>query len=108
MADASQIGRPDEQKSPAGIGSRTGPFLVVGLGNPGLEYTWTPHNAGFMAIDRIAAQGLTILIIDHDMTLIAGVARHLTVLNFGKRIADGPTSEVLREPDVVAAYLGAS
>jgi len=30
--------------------------LVVGLGNPGLEYLWTPHNAGFMAIDRIARQ----------------------------------------------------
>ncbi len=33
-----------------------GPFLVVGLGNPGLEYLWTPHNAGFMAVDRIAQQ----------------------------------------------------
>ncbi len=29
---------------------------MVGLGNPGLEYLWTPHNAGFMAIDRIAEQ----------------------------------------------------
>ena len=29
---------------------------MVGLGNPGLEYLWTPHNAGFMAIDRIAMQ----------------------------------------------------
>ena len=44
MADESQPG-----------GSR-GPFIVVGLGNPGLEYLWTPHNAGFMAIDRIAQQ----------------------------------------------------
>ena len=35
-------------------GVRSGPFLVVGLGNPGPEYLWTPHNAGFMAIDRIA------------------------------------------------------
>ena len=37
-------------------GVRPGPFIVVGLGNPGLEYLWTPHNAGFMAIDRIAQQ----------------------------------------------------
>ena len=37
-------------------GTRLGPFLLVGLGNPGLEYLWTPHNAGFMAIDRIAQQ----------------------------------------------------
>ena len=37
-------------------GNSPGPFLVVGLGNPGLEYLWTPHNAGFMAIDRIAQQ----------------------------------------------------
>jgi peptidyl-tRNA hydrolase, PTH1 family len=38
------------------IGIRQSPFLVVGLGNPGPEYLWTPHNAGFMAIDRIAQQ----------------------------------------------------
>ena len=44
MAEASEV-----------VGRR-GPFLVVGLGNPGLEYLWTPHNAGFMAIDRIAQQ----------------------------------------------------
>jgi peptidyl-tRNA hydrolase, PTH1 family len=47
------------QKSLAGeaeCAARPGPFLVVGLGNPGLEYLWTPHNAGFMAIDRIAQQ----------------------------------------------------
>ena len=48
MAEASETaGQPPQ--SP-------GPFLVIGLGNPGPEYLWTPHNAGFMAIDRIAAQ----------------------------------------------------
>jgi peptidyl-tRNA hydrolase, PTH1 family len=34
-----------------------GPALVVGLGNPGIEYQFTPHNAGFLAIDRLAEQG---------------------------------------------------
>jgi PTH1 family peptidyl-tRNA hydrolase len=34
----------------------SGPVVVVGLGNPGMEYVWTPHNAGFLAIDRIAQQ----------------------------------------------------
>ena len=59
MADASEPLNPGEQKSLAGISSseiRRGPYLVVGLGNPGLEYLWSPHNAGFMAIDRIAQQ----------------------------------------------------
>ena len=40
-------------------------------------------------LKRIAAQGLTILIIDHDMTLVSEAAQHITVLNFGCRIADG-------------------
>jgi branched-chain amino acid transport system permease protein len=81
---------------------------VLLLDEPAAGLNMTEKKALHDLLDRIAAQGLTILIIDHDMTLIAGVARRLTVLNFGKRIADGPTAQVLREPDVVAAYLGAS
>jgi branched-chain amino acid transport system permease protein len=57
-------------------------------------------------LKRISARGLTILIIDHDMTLVSEVAQHITVLNFGRRIADGYSADVLRHPDVVAAYLG--
>ena len=57
-------------------------------------------------LKRIADQGLTILIIDHDMTLVSEAAQHITVLNFGRRIADGESMAVLRHPDVVSAYLG--
>ena len=81
---------------------------VLLLDEPAAGLNLTEKKALHDLLDRIAAQGLTILIIDHDMTLIAGVARRLTVLNFGRRIADGPTAEVLREPEVVTAYLGAS
>jgi PTH1 family peptidyl-tRNA hydrolase len=59
LGAASEIGGPGEQQAPAGNSGSTGrsvPFLIVGLGNPGIEYLWTPHNAGFMAIDRIAQQ----------------------------------------------------
>ncbi len=55
MDDASESVHPSDRKSSAGEPGR-GPFLIVGLGNPGLEYLWTPHNAGFMAVDRIAQQ----------------------------------------------------
>jgi PTH1 family peptidyl-tRNA hydrolase len=57
LPEAIETDLPGEKSSLAGSPEkRTGPFLVVGLGNPGLDYQWTPHNAGFMAIDRIAQQ----------------------------------------------------
>jgi branched-chain amino acid transport system permease protein len=55
---------------------------------------------------RLKGHGLTILIIDHDMNLVEQVADHITVLNFGRRIADGTPRDVLRNADVIAAYLG--
>jgi peptidyl-tRNA hydrolase, PTH1 family len=55
LAEPNESDLRGEQKQPA-AGAGRGPFLMVGLGNPGLEYQWTPHNAGFMAIDRIAQQ----------------------------------------------------
>ena len=55
---------------------------------------------------RLKGHGLTILIVDHDMALVESVADHVTVLNFGRRIADGAPQTVLGEPEVIAAYLG--
>ena len=49
---------------------------------------------------------MTILLIEHDMKLVAGICEQLTVLNFGRTLAQGVTSDVLSDPAVVAAYLG--
>ena len=49
---------------------------------------------------------MTILLIEHDMKLVSGICEELTVLNFGRILSKGPTSEVLNDPQVITAYLG--
>jgi branched-chain amino acid transport system permease protein len=81
------------------------PTLLL-LDEPAAGLNSTEKQELHQLLKRIAAQGLTILIIDHDMTLVSEAAQHITVLNFGRRIADGESMAVLRHPDVVSAYLG--
>ena len=49
---------------------------------------------------------MTILLIEHDMKLVSGICEKLTVLNFGEVLAQGKTSDVLNDPQVITAYLG--
>ncbi len=49
---------------------------------------------------------MTILLIEHDMKLVSGICEQLTVLNFGQVLAEGGTSDVLNDPEVIKAYLG--
>ena len=49
---------------------------------------------------------MTVLLSEHDMKLVSGICERLTVLNFGHMLAEGPTSEVLSNPEVIKAYLG--
>ncbi len=49
---------------------------------------------------------MTILLIEHDMKLVSGICEELTVLNFGKVLCQGKTSDVLNNPEVIKAYLG--
>ncbi len=51
--------------------------------------------------------GITVLLVEHHMSLVMSVTDHIVVLNFGRKIAEGTPTEIQNHPDVIAAYLGA-
>jgi branched-chain amino acid transport system ATP-binding protein len=70
----------------------------------GLPRADAEHMEG--VITALNAQGVTVLLVEHNMRMVMALAHDILVLNNGMRIAEGAADEVRRHPDVLTAYLG--
>ena len=80
--DLSSVSPGEPEQGSPGTPKQRRSFLIIGLGNPGAEYQFTPHNAGFLAIDRLAEQ-LNVRVDNHRcraLTATATIAGHAVVL----------------------------
>jgi branched-chain amino acid transport system ATP-binding protein len=87
------------------IGLATRPELML-LDEPvaGMNPEETARTARL--IRRVNEAGTTIVVVEHDMSFVMGLCHIIVVMNYGKKIAEGPPEEIRRNPAVVAAYLG--
>ncbi|WP_374261729.1 ABC transporter ATP-binding protein [Zoogloea sp.] len=58
-------------------------------------------------VRKVADSGITVVLVEHDMKMVMNLSDRILVLDYGKKLAEGTGEEIRRNPDVIAAYLGA-
>lgn len=82
-----------------------GPKLIM-LDEPAAGMIAAERKALGQLIATIKARGISVILIEHHMSLIMDVCDRIVVLNFGQKIAEGPPEQIRSNPDVIQAYLG--